>query len=117
MQAKFLQNCLCIADQGLVLLITLFRVGKFEKLNFLELMLPENAACVFPGGACFRAETSGPGSKKNRQLAFRQRFVAIKIMKLDFRRGRKPEVRPLYFEEIGGEFWQLAGTHERRTIH
>ena len=63
-QAKFLKNCFGIANESLVLLVTFFRMGKFEKLNFLELMLAENAARVFPGGACFGAETSGPGGEQ-----------------------------------------------------
>jgi hypothetical protein len=95
-----------------MLLVTFIRMSKFKQLNLLELMLPENAACVFPGGARFRSETGSPGGEENRKLAFRQSFVAIKIVQLDFRRGREPEVGALYLEEIGSEFWKLAGTQE-----
>src|ERR1700722_6383368 len=116
-KAEFLQNHFGIANQSLVLLITFFRVGKFEKLNFLELMLVKNAPCIFTGRACFGAEASRPGGKEDRKLAFRQRFAAIKIVKLDFRRGREPEVGALYLEEIGSKFWKLAGTHERSAVH
>jgi len=80
-------------------------MGKFEELNFLELMLAQNAACIFTGRPCFGAEASRPGSEEDRKLAFRQRFVAIKIVKLDLRSGGEPEVSALYFEEIGSKFW------------
>src|SRR5467141_5198205 len=89
---------------------------ELEELDFLELVLAENAACVLSGGAGFRAEAGGPGGHVNRQLFLGNRFIAIKIVQLDFGRGREPEVGVFDFEEIGGKFGQLAGTHERGGV-
>jgi len=36
MEAKFLKNRLRIANESFMLLVTFFRVRKFEKLNFLK---------------------------------------------------------------------------------
>jgi len=44
----------------------------------------------------------------NRKLFLGNRFIAVKIVQLDFGSGREPEVGVLYFKEIGGEFGQLA---------
>src|SRR5882762_1456336 len=89
---------------------------ELEELDFLELVLAENAARVFSGGAGFRAEAGGPGRHVNRQVFLGNRFVAIKIVQLDFRSGREPEVAVFDFEKIGREFGQLARTHERGGV-
>src|SRR5713226_5416577 len=89
---------------------------ELEELDFLELVLAENAARVFSGGAGFGAEAGGPGGHVNRKLFLGNRFIAVKIVQLDFGRGREPEVGVFYFEEIGGEFGQLARTHERGGV-
>src|SRR6266436_5645204 len=115
-QPKFLENGLRVSCERLVLFVAFFRMREREELDFLELVLAENAARVFTGGAGFRAEAGGPGSHENRQLFPGNRFIAIKIVQLDFGSGREPEVGVFYFEEIGGEFGQLARTHERGGV-
>src|SRR5882724_8083925 len=89
---------------------------ELKELDFLELVLAENTARIFSGGAGFRAEASGPGGHVNWQLFLRNRFIAIEIVQLDFGSGREPEVAVFYLEEIGREFGQLARTHERGGV-
>src|SRR2546425_955318 len=89
---------------------------ELEKLNFLELMLPENAARIFSRGASFGAEAGGPGGEADREFFFRDGLVAIEIVELDFGSGRKPKVSAFQLEKIGGEFWQLARARERRAV-
>ncbi len=84
MKAKFLKNRFGIANQRLVLFITFFRVRKFEKLNFLKLVLTQNAARIFPSGARFGAETRGPRGKRRWGAGF----------PLTFRRDKDYEARP-----------------------
>src|SRR5882724_8422331 len=115
-QPKFLENGLRVSCERLVLFVTFSRMRELEELDFLELVLAENAARVFSGGAGFGAEAGGPGGHENRQLFLRNRFIAIKIVQLDFGSGREPEVAVFYFEEVGGEFGQLARSHERGGV-
>ena len=99
-----------------MLFITFFRMRELEKLDFLELVLAENATRVFPGGAGFGTEAGGPSGHENGQLFLGNRFIAIKIVQLDLGRGRQPEVGVFDLEEIGGEFGQLARTQERGGV-
>src|SRR6266481_4945640 len=115
-QTQFLENGFRVSCERLVFFVTFFRMRELEELDFLELVLAENAARVFSSGAGFGAEAGGPGSRENRQLFLRNRFIAIKIVQLDFGSGREPEVAVFYFEEVGGEFGQLARTHERGGV-
>src|SRR6476661_8442506 len=89
---------------------------ELEELDFLELVLAENAARVFSGGAGFGTEAGGPGGHENGEVIFRNRFLAIKIVQLDFGSGREPEVAVFNLEEIGCEFGQLARTRERGGV-
>ena len=70
MQAKFLENGFGVAHQGFVLFVAFFRMRELEKLNLLELMLAENAAGVFSGGAGFGAEASSPGGNMDGEFFF-----------------------------------------------
>src|SRR5713101_2967010 len=38
-------------------------------------------------------------------------------MELNFRGGRKPEIRAFQLEEVGGKFRQLTRAHERRCVY
>src|SRR5260370_38323491 len=89
---------------------------ELEKLNFLELMVPENAARIFSRGASFGAEAGGPGGEADREFFFGDGLVAIEIVELDFGSGRQPKVSAFQLEKIGGEFWQLARARERRAV-
>ncbi len=59
-------------------------MSELEELDFLELMLPENAARIFSGGACFGAEAGGPGGDADREFFFGDSFVAVEVVELDF---------------------------------
>ena len=92
-QAQFVKNSFGIFGQSFVLFVALLRVRKLEELDFLKLMLAENAAGVFPGGSGLRAKASRPCGDIDRQFFFRDGLVAIKVVKLDLGCGGEPEVR------------------------
>ncbi len=85
---------------------------EFEELDLLELMLAQDTARVFSGGAGFGAEASRPGGDEDGKFFFGNGFVAVEIVKLDFGSWREPEVGVLKFEKISGELRQLAGASE-----
>src|SRR5260370_36464277 len=90
---------------------------EFEELDLLELMLAEDTARVFSGGAGFGAEASRPGGDEDGKFFFGNGFVAVEIVKLDFGSWREPEVGVLKFEKISGKLRQLARPRERSSIH
>src|SRR5216683_1381035 len=116
-QSQFLKYGFRISCKRLVLLVAFLRMGELEELNFLELMLAENAAGVLSGGASFGAEASGPGGDADGEFFFGDGLVAIEIVELDFRSRREPEVGVLDLEKISGKFRQLACAGERRGVH
>ncbi len=85
--------------------VTFLRMREFEKFDFLELVLPQDAARVFAGGARFGAEAGSPSGHLNWQFVFREGLVAIKVVKFHFAGGRKPEIGVLNLEEVSGKFW------------
>src|SRR5215469_17396833 len=106
-----------MVGQGFVFLVAFFRMRELEQLNFLKLMLAEDAAGVFAGGSRFGAETSGPSGDVDGQLVFRNGLVAVEIVEFDLGRGSKPEVGAFQSKKIGGKFGQLGGAGERSAIH
>src|SRR6266481_1514611 len=116
-QAELLKNGFCISYQRFVLFVAFLRMGELEELNLLELMLAEDPAGVFSGGAGFGAEAGGPCGDVDGEFIFGNRFVPIQIVKFYFRSRCKPEIGVLYFEEIGGELRQLARAGERRSVY
>src|SRR5690242_11618943 len=116
-QTQFLQNGLGVFGQGFVLLVAFFWVSEFEKLDFLELMLAEDAARIFSGRPGFGAEASGPGRDINGQLFLGNGFVTIKIVEFNLGGGCEPEIRAFELEKVGREFRQLARAGERRAVH
>src|SRR5206468_8769959 len=76
---------------------------ELEQLNFLKLMLAEDAAGVFAGGSRFGAETSGPSGDLNGQFFFRNGLVPVEVVEFDLGRGSKPEVRAFQSKKIGGK--------------
>src|SRR5690242_7049296 len=89
---------------------------ELEKLNFLELVLAEDAAGVSPRGAGFGTEARGPGGDEDREDVFGKGFVAVEVVEFDFRGRREPEIGVLDAKEVRGEFRQLAGAEQRRTV-
>src|SRR5262249_11839964 len=83
LQTQLVQNGLAMFGQGFVLFVTFFRVRELEELDFLELMLAEDAAGIFSGGSGFRAEAGCPGGDVNWQLFLGNGFVAIKVVEFD----------------------------------
>src|SRR5438874_6583764 len=92
-------------------------MGELEELDFLKLMLAENAAGVLAGGSRFGTEAGSPGGDVNGQSLFRNGFVAIQVVQFDFGCGGEPKVCAFQAEKIGGKFGQLAGTGERSEEH
>src|SRR5690242_15874270 len=90
---------------------------ELEQLNFLKLVLAEDAARVFARGSRFRTETGGPRGDIYGQFFLRDRFVAIQIVQFDFGSRGEPEVGAFELEKIGGELRQLPGAGERRAVH
>src|SRR6266403_3292314 len=116
MQAQFLQNCFGVSSQRFVLFVTFLGMRELEKFNFLELVLPQNAARVLASRSRFGAETGGPSGHLNWQFVFWNGLVAIEVVKFHFAGGREPEIGVLNLEEIGRKFWQLAGGEQGGAV-
>src|SRR5712691_1553684 len=116
-QPQFLKYGFRISCKRLVLFVAFLGMSELEKLDFLKLMLAEDAAGVLSGGASFGAEAGGPGGDKNGEFFFGNGFVAVQIVELDFGSGREPEVGVLDFEKVGGEFRELASAGEGGGVH
>jgi len=106
-EPEFLQNRFGIANQGFVLLITFFRVGKFEKLDFLELMLTENAARIFTGGEVLFAKAGGVGSVIELQLRAVVHFGFVESGQRHFGGGHHPGIAPDIVIQVFAELGQL----------
>src|SRR6266852_8488785 len=87
------------------------------ELDFLKLMLTENAAGVFSSGAGFGAEAGGPRRDVDGKFFFGNVFVTIEIVQFYFGSGREPEISIFDLEKVSAEFWQLAGAGERGGVH
>ena len=48
MQAQLLQNFFGIVCQSFVFLVRMFRMRELHQFHFLKLMLPDDAAHIFP---------------------------------------------------------------------
>jgi len=83
-------------------------VREFEELDFLELVLAEDCRGVFSGGAGFGAEAGCPGGDTDGGVFFRNGFVPVEIVELDFGSRGEPEVGVFELEKVSGEFRQLA---------
>src|SRR5258708_22907681 len=70
MQAEFLQDSFGVANQRFMFFVTFFRMREFEEFHFLKLMLTQNSASIFPGGASFGTQTCRPGSDADRKPIF-----------------------------------------------
>src|SRR5467141_51154 len=92
-------------------------MSELEELDLLELMLAEDPAGVFSGGAGFGAEAGRPRGDVDGEFFFGNRFVPIQIVKFHFRSRCKPEIGVLYFEEIGSELRQLGRAGEGFGVH
>src|SRR6266851_9049206 len=116
-QSQFLKYGFRVSCKRLVLFVAFLRMSELEKLDFLELMLAEDAAGVLSGGAGFGAEASRPRGDADWKFLFGNGFVSVEIVELDFGSWREPEVGVQDFEQISGEFRQLARAGERRGVH
>ena len=119
MQAQFLQNFLGIAREFFVFLVGVFRARKLHQFHFLKLMLPDDAAHIFPVRSRLAAKAGRVGGERNRQPRLVQHFIAIKIRDRNFRRGNQPEifVAVRHAERIGGKLRQLPRAVHRLGIH
>src|SRR6202171_1205553 len=111
-QAEFLENCFRVAHEGFVLFVAFFRMRELEELDLLELMLAEDAARVFSRGAGLGSEAGRPRGDVDGEFFFGNGLVPVEIVEFDFGCGREPKVGVLDFEQISGEFRQLAGAGE-----
>ena len=59
-QPESLKNGFGVFGQGFVLFVAFLRVRELEQLNFLELVLAEDAPGILSRGPGFRTETSRP---------------------------------------------------------
>ena len=66
-QAQLLQQVLGLSGHALELLVGLLRLGKLDHLNFVELVLANDAAGVATGGTGLLAEAGGEGGVAARQ--------------------------------------------------
>ncbi len=95
-----------------MLFVAFLRVREFEELDFLELVLAEDAAGVFSGCAGFGAEAGCPGGDVDGKFFFGNSFVAVEIMQLDFGGRSEPEVCIFDLKKVSGKFRQLARAGE-----
>src|SRR6266851_8153990 len=116
-QSQFLKYGFRISCKRLVLFVAFLRMSELEKLDFLELMLAEDAAGVLSGGASFGAEASRPGGDVDGESFFGNGLVPVKVVELDFGSGREPEVGVLDFEKISSKFRQLARAGEGGGVY
>ena len=84
--------------QFLQLVVGIFRPREFHQLDFLELMLANDSAHVFPIGSRLAAKARSIRSDGNRQSRRVDDLVAIEIGQRDFGGGNQPQVSVLAFE-------------------
>ena len=79
MQTEFLQNGLGIVGKFFELFVGFFRTGKLYELDFLELMLPDDAANVLAVRTGFAAKTWRVGGERDGQSRAVNDLVAVEI--------------------------------------
>src|SRR5690348_6722593 len=92
-----------------MLLVRLLGPRELDQLNFLELVLADDAAHVLAIRTGFAAEAgrvSGDGEREARGV---NGLVAIEVGERHFRGGNEPEIVIFDLERIAGKLWQLAG--------
>src|SRR5690242_15998181 len=92
MQSEFLQNLLGVPCQFLVLFVGILRPRKLHELDFLKLMLPDDAADVFAIRPSLAAEARSVGGERDRQSRLVENLVAIEIRDRNFSRWDQPQI-------------------------
>jgi len=87
-----------MGHQFLVFFVAFIRMREFEQFDFLELVLPQDAAGVFPGRPGFRPKTGRPCGDIDGQPVFGQRFIPVQVVQLNFTRRCQPEIAVFDFE-------------------
>ena len=117
MQAELLQQRFGIKHQRFQFVVALLGPGELEHLDFLKLMLAEDAASVLAGGASFGAKAGGPGAGFDGQKSGIEGFVAIEAGELNLGGGGEPKVGAFEMKHFRGKFGQLANAGKRRRVH
>jgi hypothetical protein len=108
-----------------VLGVGVFGAGELDQLDLLELVLADDAARVFAGGAGLGAEAGGVGGEADGQARVVEDLVAVEVGDGDLGGGDEPVVVVFELaagdgfgvgigaaEEVFGELGQLAGAEE-----
>ena len=112
-QPQPLQDRLGTADHPLVLGVGLLRRGDADQLDLGELVLPDHALGVLPGGTGLRAEAGREGRQPHRQLPPRRGSRRRRGWSSGTSAGRDQPVAGRGAEEVLLELGQLAGAEQR----
>src|SRR5438093_1460275 len=115
-QFQAFQNFLGVRDQGLELPIGLFGPSELHELDFIKLMLPENAPNVLAVRPGFTAETRCVCCEFHRQSFSVDDVIPINVRYRNLGGRDKVVVRVANLEEVVFKFWQLARTEEALGI-
>ena len=101
------------------LIVRIVRPREFHQLDFLKLMLANDAAHILPVRARLTAKAGSICSKRNGQTAGIEQFIPVQIRNRDLSRRNQPQLllsmrNP---EEIGGKLGKLSGPVHGFRIH
>ena len=90
MQAELLQQRLGVAHQRFELVVALLGPRELEHFDLLKLVLPQDAARVFPAAPASERKHAVQAHTLIGKALGVERFVAVEAGELDFGRGREP---------------------------
>ena len=96
-KAEGLENLFGVAGEALVLAVGVFGARELDHLDFLKLMLPDDAPRVLARGSSFGAEAGRVGRESDGQAGFVEDFVAVEIGDGNLGGGDEPVVIKLRF--------------------
>src|SRR5438876_6151226 len=102
------------------LIVRIVGAREFHQLDFLKLVLANDAANILPVRARLTAKAGSICSKRNGQAASIQQFISVQIRNRDLSRRNQPQILLSMWnpEEIGGKLGKLSGaTHGFRIHH
>jgi hypothetical protein len=112
-----------------VLGVGLFGARELDQLDLLKLVLADDAARIFAGGAGLGAEAGRVGGERDGQPRFVENLVAVEIGDGNLGGGNEPVVVVFELaagdgfgvgvgaaEEVFGKLGQLAGAEERLAV-
>src|SRR6266516_7269289 len=93
------------------LTVRIIRAREFHQLNFLKLVLANDAAHILPVRTRLTAKAGSICSKRNGQAASIKQFIPVQIRNRDLSRRNQPQIllsmrNP---EQIGGKLGKLSG--------